>query len=139
RPFSDKQIELLRNFAKQAVIAIENTRLLSELRESLQQQTATSEVLKVISASPTDLALVFHAMLKNATRICDANFGVLHRFEDGMFNPTALVNAPQPYVEFSDRRGRVGAPARKGLPPPMRAEESGHTAATAAATRTPAA
>jgi GAF domain-containing protein len=101
--FSDRQVRLLQTFADQAVIAIENTRLLNELRESLEQQTATSEVLQIISRSPGDLQPVFHAMLANAVQICDATFGNLLLFEDGAFRTVALHNAPQPYLEERQR------------------------------------
>jgi two-component system, NtrC family, sensor kinase len=103
RPFTDKQIELVKNFAAQAVIAIENTRLLSELRESLQQQTATADVLKVISSSPGELERVFEAMLSNATRICDAKFGTLYLRDANAFRAVAIHNAPPAYVEARKR------------------------------------
>ena len=105
RPFTDKQIELVQNFAAQAVIAIENTRLLNELRKSLQQQTATSEVLSVISSSPGELEPVFQAVLENAVRICEAKFGVLLRFDGDAFHYAAEVGTPPEYAQFHRRRG----------------------------------
>src|SRR5262245_53984155 len=102
RPFTDKQVKLLTNFANQAVIAIENTRLLTELRESLQQQTASSDVLQVISASPGELEPVFRVMLENATRICTASFGGLLLYDGEAFRRVASHNAPQAWA--ADRK-----------------------------------
>src|SRR5262249_10826750 len=110
RPFTDKQVELVSNFARQAVIAIENVRLLNELRqrttdltESLEQQTATADVLSVISNSPADLEPVFQAMLASATHLCGANFGALFRSEGGAFRCVALHNPPPMYAEMRHR------------------------------------
>ena len=101
----DGQINLLETFADQAVIAIENARLLSELRESLEQQTATADVLKVISSSPGELESVFRAMLENATRVCGAKFGILFRYEGGLFHPAAMLDVPPAFAEFLTRQG----------------------------------
>src|SRR5262249_18664772 len=104
--------ELVATFADQAVIAIENVRLFEaeqqrtrELTESLEQQTATSEVLSVISSSPGDLELVFQAMLERATRVCGANFGVLFRYEGGLFQPAASLDVPAAFADFLRREG----------------------------------
>jgi GAF domain-containing protein len=117
RPFTEKQIALVTNFAAQAVIAIENTRLLNELRqrttdltertadlaEALKQQTATSEVLQVISSSPGDLEPVFASMLENAVRICDASFGNIYRMNAGAFSLVAAYNTPPAFAEYRKR------------------------------------
>ena len=103
QPFSDKQIELVKNFANQAVIAIENVRLLKELRESLEQQTATSEVLQVISSSPGELEPVFNKMLENATRVCDAEFGTMLVQEGGAFRHVADHHVPPDFADLMRR------------------------------------
>ena len=108
-PFTDKQIELVRNFAAQAVIAIENTRLLNELRQSLEQQTATADVLRVISASPGELEPVFQTMLQNAMRVCEAKSGSLFEFVDGAFRAFSSLNTPPAHRDY-DRKPRVWGP-----------------------------
>src|SRR5262249_48185199 len=119
RPFTDKQIELLSNLPAQAVIAIENTRLLKELRQrtddlsqALEQQTATSDVLKVISNSPTDLTPVFEAILTNATRLCEGNLAALWRYDGKLLVGTAQYNASPAFVNRF--MGAVLEPSREG-------------------------
>ena len=114
KPFTDKQIELVTIFASQADIAIENARLLNELRQrtadltdALDRQTASSEVLHVISSSPGELEPVFAAMLENAVRICGANFGNLFLYEEDAYRTVAMHNAPEAYAN-----SRTGGPIR---------------------------
>ena len=107
RPFTDKQIALLKTFADQAVIAIENVRLFDEvqaktadLSESLRQQTATSEVLEIISSSPGNVDPVFQTILSRATRLCEADFGILYHYQDEKFATEAMVGVPPKFAEW---------------------------------------
>ena len=125
RPFTDKQIELVQNFADQAVIAIENVRLFEaeqqrtdELAELLEQQTATSEVLKVISTSPGNLQPVFAAMLANATRICDAKFGVMFLVRWRKIRTDRAFGVTPEYAALLEQRGRFKPDAEKRLRAP---------------------
>jgi GAF domain-containing protein len=110
KPFSEKQVELVANFAAQGVIAIENTRLLSELRESLEQQTATSEVLRIISTKPGEIQPVFDAILSNAIRICDAHHGILQLYDGKVFHAQALRDVPPAYAEVLRSEPRRAGP-----------------------------
>jgi GAF domain-containing protein len=148
RPFTDKQIALVTNFAAQAVIAIDNARLLNELRqrttdltertadltEALEQQTAMSEVLQVISSSPGDLEPVFAAMLENAVRICDAKFGGIYRWDGVALHLVATRNAPPAFAEHR-RRTSVG-PNPKSATARMLATKAAVHVADLAAERT---
>jgi len=103
RPFTDKQIELVSNFARQAVIAIENTRLLHELRESLQQQTATADLLKTVSRTAFDLQRVLETLLENAVRICGAKHGMIYRYDGECCRAAAAYDAPPGSLELWER------------------------------------
>jgi two-component system NtrC family sensor kinase len=133
KPFTDKQIALVSNFANQAVIAIENTRLLKELRqrtddlsESLEQQTATSEVLKVISSSPGDMEPVFEAILSNALRICEAKFGHLLLYDGESFLATHLHDVPPSYREYWEQHGPIRPSPNTGLGRLVRTKQVAH-------------
>jgi GAF domain-containing protein len=123
RPFTDKQIELVQNFAAQAVIAIENTRLLNELRESLEQQTATSRVLSIISSSPSELEPVFQAILANATRLCSATFGGLSLYDGEVVHFEAHYNIPPEYTDFRLRERLWRPHPRSGMSEVIRTKQ----------------
>src|SRR5262249_25537109 len=114
RPFSDKQIGLLKTFADQAVIAIENVRLFNELKESLEQQTATSEILGVIASSPTDIQPVLDVVAKNAAQLCDASDALIHRIDGDMVERVAVYGA-MPVPETQRRPLSRGSPAGRAM------------------------
>ena len=138
RPFTEKQIELVTSFADQVVIAIENVRLLNELRqrtadlsESLQQQTATADVLKVISSSSGELEPVFQIMLANATRICEAGVGILYRYEGEQVRAVAMLGVNQAFREYLERGPFLPGP-RTGLGRLQREKQTIHIVDTEA-------
>jgi GAF domain-containing protein len=133
RLFTDKQIELLQNFAAQAVIAIQNARLFNEvqartrdLAESLEQQTATADVLQIISSSPGDPAPVFERMLENATRVCGAEFGSMNLVEDGATRQVAVYNVPAAFAEVRTDRKVFRPHPQSGLATAIRTKQVVH-------------
>ena len=114
RPFSDKQIKLLETFADQAVIAIENVRLFQELKEALEQQTATSEILGVIASSPTDIQPVLNVVAENAARLCEANDAVIVRTDNDKFQIVAHYGSV-PAPDYGLPIG-FGQPITRGSP-----------------------